>query len=102
MKKSFKKLDKLKSSEIEQLVLKYWQSSNIFQKSIDQRPKEKSYVFYDGPPFITGIPHFGTLLPSIVKDAVPRFWTRVTESRGTGVGIVMVCRQRTWLKRNWA
>jgi isoleucyl-tRNA synthetase len=75
MKKTFKKLEKMKSSEIEQLVLKYWQSSNIFQKSIDQRPKEKSYVFYDGPPFITGLPHYGNLLPSFAKDGVNRFWT---------------------------
>lgn len=47
----------------------------MFEKSVEQRSEDESYVFYDGPPFITGMPHHGTLLSSIVKDAVPRFWT---------------------------
>jgi len=45
------------------------------RKSIELRPKDNSYVFYDGPPFITGVPHHGTLLSSIVKDAIPRYQT---------------------------
>lgn len=52
-----------------------WKAEKTFEKSIEQRPIEDSYVFYDGPPFITGVPHHGTLLSSIVKDAVPRYWT---------------------------
>lgn len=52
-----------------------WKADSTFKKSIDNRPKSNSYVFYDGPPFITGVPHHGTLLSSIVKDAVPRYWT---------------------------
>ncbi|MDO8265902.1 MAG: class I tRNA ligase family protein, partial [Candidatus Saccharibacteria bacterium] len=47
----------------------------MFNKTVEKRTKDNAYVFYDGPPFITGVPHHGTLLSSVVKDAVPRFWT---------------------------
>lgn len=56
------------------LVLK-WKKEKTFEKSIDQRSESDSYVFYDGPPFITGVPHHGTLLSSIIKDAMPRYQT---------------------------
>ncbi len=56
-------------------LVKYWQANKIFEKSVEQRPADNSFIFYDGPPFITGVPHYGTLLSSIVKDAVPRYWT---------------------------
>lgn len=52
-----------------------WKQDKTFEKSVEQRPKDNSYVFYDGPPFISGNPHHGTLLSSIVKDAVPRYQT---------------------------
>ena len=52
-----------------------WKEDDTFKKSVENRPADNSYVFYDGPPFITGVPHHGTLLSSIVKDAVPRYWT---------------------------
>lgn len=52
-----------------------WKDDQTFQQSVAQRPADNAYVFYDGPPFITGVPHHGTLLSSIVKDAVPRYWT---------------------------
>lgn len=61
--------------EYEKDLVQYWKDNQTFQKSIDLRPKENSYVFYDGPPFITGVPHHGTLLSSVVKDAVPRYQT---------------------------
>jgi len=61
--------------EYEKDIIRYWKDNKTFEKSVDQRPKENSYVFYDGPPFITGVPHHGTLLSSIVKDAVPRYQT---------------------------
>jgi isoleucyl-tRNA synthetase len=64
-----------KSLEYEKDLVKYWQDNKTFEKSVDQRPKEGAYVFYDGPPFITGVPHTGNLLSSIIKDAVPRYWT---------------------------
>lgn len=61
--------------ELEGEITQFWKDNNIFQKSIDQKPKDNKYVFYDGPPFITGTPHYGSLLPSIAKDVVPRYWT---------------------------
>lgn len=61
--------------EYEKDIVKYWKENKTFEKSIEMRSKESSYVFYDGPPFISGVPHHGTLLSSIVKDAVPRYQT---------------------------
>ena len=55
-------------------ILDFWQKNKIFEKSIEQRPKDKSYVFYDGPPFATGLPHYGHILASLIKDVVPRYW----------------------------
>src|SRR5258706_108774 len=62
-------------SEIEEAVLKYWQENKIFEKSVEQRDAANPYRFYDGPPFVTGLPHYGHLLGSIVKDVIPRFQT---------------------------
>ncbi|MBR3157398.1 isoleucine--tRNA ligase [Candidatus Saccharibacteria bacterium] len=64
-----------KAIEYEKALTDWWKKDKTFEKSVSNRPIDKSYVFYDGPPFITGLPHQGTLLSSIVKDAVPRFWT---------------------------
>ena len=64
-----------KATVYEKAVAEWWKKNKTFEKSVEMRPIDKSYVFYDGPPFITGNPHHGTLLSSIVKDAVPRFWT---------------------------
>ena len=61
--------------EYEKAIVDFWKKNRVFEKSIEQRDINNGYVFYDGPPFITGLPHHGTLLSSIVKDAVPRFWT---------------------------
>lgn len=71
----FKANTRRKPIEYEKELVKYWREHKTFEKSVAQRPKDKAYVFYDGPPFITGVPHHGTLLSSIIKDAVPRFWT---------------------------
>ena len=61
--------------EYEKDLVRHWKQHKTFEKSVENRPKDNAYVFYDGPPFITGVPHHGTLLSSIVKDAVPRYWT---------------------------
>ena len=61
-----------KHSEVEKDLIEYWKKDGTFQKSIDQRSKDNSFVFYDGPPFITGLPHHGNLSTSAVKDAVCR------------------------------
>ncbi len=71
----FKKGTRRKAIEYEKDLVKHWKDHKTFQKSVDQRPAADAYVFYDGPPFITGTPHVGTLLSSIIKDAVPRYWT---------------------------
>ena len=73
---------------------------DTFNKSIAQRPADNSWVFYDGPPFLTGTPHHGHLLVSTVKDTMGRFHTmKVSELSAVGVGIVMGCRQRFTSKK---
>ena len=64
-----------RAAEYEKALVEWWKKNRVFERSVEQRPIDQSYVFYDGPPFITGMPHHGTLLSSIVKDAVPRYWT---------------------------
>ena len=64
-----------KAIEYEKALTEWWKKNKTFEQSVENRPIDKSYVFYDGPPFITGLPHHGTLLSSVVKDAVPRYYT---------------------------
>ncbi len=71
----FKQNSRRKPKQYEEELTRYWEEQQIFKRSIEQRPEDNSYVFYDGPPFITGLPHVGNLLASIVKDAIPRYWT---------------------------
>jgi isoleucyl-tRNA synthetase len=59
----------------EEAVLDFWREHDIFNKSLEQEAPNGDYVFYDGPPFATGLPHYGHILASTIKDAVPRFWT---------------------------
>ena len=59
----------------EQSILAFWGRNNIFSKSLAQRQASKDYVFYDGPPFATGLPHYGHLLASTIKDVIPRYQT---------------------------
>ncbi|HLL60755.1 MAG TPA: class I tRNA ligase family protein, partial [Candidatus Nitrosocosmicus sp.] len=64
--------------QLEEEMLQFWEQDKIFEKSLQSiptQPKEKKWTFLDGPPFITGLPHYGTLLVSIPKDLFPRFWT---------------------------
>ncbi len=71
----FQKGTRRKPIEYEKDLVVQWKKNKTFEKSVELRPKENGYVFYDGPPFITGVPHHGTLLSSIAKDVVPRYWT---------------------------
>jgi isoleucyl-tRNA synthetase len=71
----FKANTRRRAAEYEKDIVAQWKKNKTFEKSIEQRSVDNSYVFYDGPPFITGVPHHGTLLSSIVKDAVPRYQT---------------------------
>ncbi len=61
------------TNESELEILEFWKKNNVFEKSL--KGKKKNYVFYDGPPFATGLPHYGHLLASTIKDTIPRFWT---------------------------
>ncbi len=61
--------------DIEKEILDFWKKDNTFEKSLKKTKKCKPYIFYDGPPFATGLPHYGSLLPSILKDVFPRFFT---------------------------
>ncbi|MFA5127641.1 MAG: isoleucine--tRNA ligase [Patescibacteria group bacterium] len=63
------------SNEEEQKILSYWDEHKCFEKSVDSRPKNNPYVFYDGPPFATGTPHYGHIVASLMKDVVPRYFT---------------------------
>ena len=71
----FKHGTRRRAAEYEKDWAQRWKDGQTFERSVAQRPADNAYVFYDGPPFITGVPHHGTLLSSIVKDAVPRYWT---------------------------
>ena len=71
----FKHGTRRRALEYERDWVQRWKVDKTFEKSVEQRPEDNRYVFYDGPPFISGIPHHGTLLSSIVKDAIPRYQT---------------------------
>lgn len=61
--------------EAELAVLDFWAKHDTFRKSLEQTAEAPPYIFYDGPPFATGLPHHGHLLASTLKDVVPRYWT---------------------------
>ncbi|MGW4248564.1 isoleucine--tRNA ligase [Nocardia sp. NPDC004722] len=61
--------------ELEQRVLDYWAADDTFRASIENRSQAEEFVFYDGPPFANGLPHYGHLLTGYVKDLIPRFQT---------------------------
>jgi isoleucyl-tRNA synthetase len=65
--------------QLETEVLAFWEKDDTFVASVEQRPRgtngDNEYVFYDGPPFANGLPHYGHLLTGFVKDAVPRYQT---------------------------
>ena len=71
----FKHGTRRRASEYEPDLVQWWKDHRTFEKSVEMRSPANAYVFYDGPPFITGVPHFGTLLSSIIKDVVPRYQT---------------------------
>lgn len=61
--------------ETEKQVLSFWKENQIFQKSLDKTRDKAPYIFYDGPPFATGLPHHGHLVASTLKDIIPRYFT---------------------------
>ena len=67
--------DKKTFSEREKSILAFWDEQSIFERSISQREHQKIFSFYDGPPFATGLPHYGHLLAGTIKDIIPRYKT---------------------------
>ncbi|MDA9909721.1 isoleucine--tRNA ligase [Gammaproteobacteria bacterium] len=61
--------------QAEHQVLSFWEKENIFQQSLEQSKDNPPYIFYDGPPFATGLPHHGHLVGSTLKDIIPRYYT---------------------------
>ena len=61
--------------EVEKEILAYWKRGDTFQKSLDKNRGKDPYIFYDGPPFATGMPHYGHILTSYIKDTIPRYFT---------------------------
>lgn len=72
----FKPVDnKVSFPNLEENVLSFWEEHHTFEKSIEERSDSEGYVFYDGPPFATGLPHYGHLLAGTIKDVIPRYQT---------------------------
>jgi len=75
--------EKSNAAKREEATLAFWNERKIFEKSLKKEaptdstssPQAGDYVFYDGPPFATGTPHYGHIVASVIKDAVPRYWT---------------------------
>lgn len=62
-------------AKLEEEILQFWDKDHTFEKSVEQRPADNAFSFYDGPPFATGMPHYGHLLQSYIKDLIPRYQT---------------------------
>ncbi len=69
------KVEKSDLAKKEEEILKFWQEKKIFEETVNRPAPAGDFVFYDGPPFATGLPHFGHLLPTSIKDAIPRYQT---------------------------
>ncbi len=61
--------------QIENAILTNWDTTRIFEKTLKESAEKKAFSFYDGPPFATGLPHYGHILAGVLKDIVPRYWT---------------------------
>jgi isoleucyl-tRNA synthetase len=59
----------------EQRILKQWKEIDAFRRQVELSKGQKPYTFYDGPPFATGLPHYGHLLTSTIKDTIGRYWS---------------------------
>ena len=83
----FREVDKNETfPDVEERILGLWDKDESFKKSLDSRPETEPYTFYDGPPFATGLPHYGHLLAGTIKDIVPRYWTMKGKKVPRGFG----------------
>ena len=67
--------NKVAFPQMEENILKVWEANSTFEKSLKRNEGKERYKFYDGPPFATGLPHYGHLLAGTIKDIVPRYQT---------------------------
>ncbi len=67
--------NKVAFPQMEEEILAFWEKDGTFGKSLEKNKGKERYKFYDGPPFATGLPHYGHLLAGTIKDIIPRFWT---------------------------
>ena len=67
--------ENVKLAEVELEVLNFWEENETFAKTLAKTRQQPPFIFYDGPPFATGLPHYGHLLAGTIKDIIPRFWT---------------------------
>ncbi|MEK7613414.1 MAG: isoleucine--tRNA ligase [Patescibacteria group bacterium] len=68
-------VQKSESALREEKILEFWHDRDIFAKTLQKKSPKGEFVFYDGPPFATGLPHYGHILASVIKDTVPRYFT---------------------------
>src|SRR5581483_11595059 len=66
---------KIDFPQLEEEIIAYWKNNKIFEKSLEKDAPKGDWTFLDGPPFVTGLPHYGHLLTSIAKDVFPRYFT---------------------------
>src|SRR3989344_347685 len=72
---SSKETRKSEVSEREEKILAFWEKREIFKKTLEKPSSKGEYSFYDGPPFATGLPHYGHIVASVIKDVIPRYFT---------------------------
>lgn len=73
---AFKSVNQRQSfPDLEKEILQFWRENDTFRKSIENRKDAKEFTFYDGPPFATGLPHYGHILAGTIKDVIPRYQT---------------------------
>ena len=89
--------ENVKFPEVELEVLQFWDDHKIFEKTLERTRDRQPFIFYDGPPFATGLPHYGHLLAGTIKDIIPRFWTM----RGRYVGPSALAGTATACRSKW-
>lgn len=67
--------EKSEVAKREEEILAFWERERIFEKSLEKKSPKGDFIFYDGPPFATGLPHYGHIVASVIKDVVPRYFT---------------------------
>ncbi len=75
MQKDEDKVLKSETAKREETIVAFWKENEVFKKTLEKASPKGEYIFYDGPPFATGLPHYGSLLSSIIKDVIPRYKT---------------------------